>query len=147
MKRTSRFFDVSTRQESKLWVFEDDPMPTMVKSHRTMKKVMYAVFLQKYGIDQIHQVGRTEDSNSKLADKNGMQRAETNNKVKSVVMISVLASPQWNLFRNSWEGPFGGLLTFYDSLLTLIVMPPMYPGGRRIISTAPDTNLTSRILE
>ncbi|PRD24900.1 UNVERIFIED_CONTAM: Histone-lysine N-methyltransferase SETMAR [Trichonephila clavipes] len=37
------FFDVPTRQESKVCVFENDPMPTMVKSQQTMKKVMYAV--------------------------------------------------------------------------------------------------------
>ncbi|GFW60905.1 uncharacterized protein TNCV_4871161 [Trichonephila clavipes] len=35
------FYAVPTRQESKVWVFEDDPMPTMVKSQRAMKKVMY----------------------------------------------------------------------------------------------------------
>ncbi|GFW67423.1 uncharacterized protein TNCV_3390941 [Trichonephila clavipes] len=38
------FFDVPTRQESKLGIFEDDPTPIMVKSQRAMKKVMYAVF-------------------------------------------------------------------------------------------------------
>ncbi|GFU34158.1 uncharacterized protein TNCV_3199501 [Trichonephila clavipes] len=27
------FFYIPTRQESKLWVFEDDPTPTMVKNH------------------------------------------------------------------------------------------------------------------
>ncbi|PRD25489.1 UNVERIFIED_CONTAM: hypothetical protein NCL1_40775 [Trichonephila clavipes] len=43
-------FDVPTRQESKLWVFEDDPTPTMVKSHRAMKKVMYAVFFRSTGL-------------------------------------------------------------------------------------------------
>ncbi|PRD18078.1 UNVERIFIED_CONTAM: hypothetical protein NCL1_62037 [Trichonephila clavipes] len=26
------FFDVPTRQESKIWVFEDDPMPVMAKN-------------------------------------------------------------------------------------------------------------------
>ncbi|PRD27510.1 UNVERIFIED_CONTAM: hypothetical protein NCL1_35157 [Trichonephila clavipes] len=31
------FYDVPTRQESKVWIFEDDPTPTMVKSQRAMK--------------------------------------------------------------------------------------------------------------
>ncbi|GFW31745.1 uncharacterized protein TNCV_3099701 [Trichonephila clavipes] len=44
------FFDVPTHQESKLWVFEDDPMPTMVKSHQAMKKVMCAVFFKSRGL-------------------------------------------------------------------------------------------------
>ncbi|PRD30667.1 UNVERIFIED_CONTAM: hypothetical protein NCL1_25724 [Trichonephila clavipes] len=52
------FYDVPTRQESKVWVFEDDPMPTILKSQRAMEK--------KYGINQSHQVGRIKDSNSKL---------------------------------------------------------------------------------
>ncbi|GFV88761.1 uncharacterized protein TNCV_3355131 [Trichonephila clavipes] len=43
------FYDVSTRQESKVWVFEDDSMPTMVKSQRAIKKVMYAVFFRSTG--------------------------------------------------------------------------------------------------
>ncbi|PRD35752.1 UNVERIFIED_CONTAM: hypothetical protein NCL1_10566 [Trichonephila clavipes] len=34
------FFDVPTRQESKIWVFENDITPTMVKRQRAMKKVM-----------------------------------------------------------------------------------------------------------
>ncbi|GFV29377.1 hypothetical protein TNCV_437961 [Trichonephila clavipes] len=62
------FHDFPTSQESKVWVFEYDPMPTMVKSQRAIKKSNACRFLQKYGIDQIHQVGRTEDSNSKLVD-------------------------------------------------------------------------------
>ncbi|GFY34594.1 uncharacterized protein TNCV_1372851 [Trichonephila clavipes] len=40
------FYDVLTHQESKIWVFEDDPMPTMVKSQRAMNKVMYAIFFR-----------------------------------------------------------------------------------------------------
>ncbi|GFX84413.1 histone-lysine N-methyltransferase SETMAR [Trichonephila clavipes] len=35
------FCDVPTRQESKVWVFEDDPMPTMVTRQRAMKKVIF----------------------------------------------------------------------------------------------------------
>ncbi|GFW01308.1 histone-lysine N-methyltransferase SETMAR [Trichonephila clavipes] len=42
------FYDVPTRQESKVWVFEDDPMPTTVKSQRAMKKVMY--FFRSMGL-------------------------------------------------------------------------------------------------
>ncbi|GFV07645.1 uncharacterized protein TNCV_4941471 [Trichonephila clavipes] len=40
------FYEVPTRQESKIWVIEDDPMTTMLKSQRAMKKVMYAVFFR-----------------------------------------------------------------------------------------------------
>ncbi|GFY01549.1 hypothetical protein TNCV_2607381 [Trichonephila clavipes] len=47
MKRTYHFFDIPTRQESKIWNFKDDPMPTMVKRQRAAKKVMYAVFIIK----------------------------------------------------------------------------------------------------
>ncbi|GFV62315.1 uncharacterized protein TNCV_2464421 [Trichonephila clavipes] len=44
------YYDVPTRQESKVWVFDDDPMPKMVKGQRTMKKVMYAVFFRSTGL-------------------------------------------------------------------------------------------------
>ncbi|GFV31215.1 uncharacterized protein TNCV_4315401 [Trichonephila clavipes] len=44
------FYDVPTRQESKVLLFEDDPMPTMVKSQREMKKSYVSRFLQKYGL-------------------------------------------------------------------------------------------------
>ncbi|MFX6318898.1 hypothetical protein ABTF97_18765, partial [Acinetobacter baumannii] len=44
------FFDVPTRQESKVWVFEDDPTPTMVKRQGALKKVMYAVFFRSTGL-------------------------------------------------------------------------------------------------
>ncbi|GFX33439.1 uncharacterized protein TNCV_4122731 [Trichonephila clavipes] len=43
-------FDVPTRQESKVWVFENDSSPTMVKRQRAMKKVMYAVFFISTGL-------------------------------------------------------------------------------------------------
>ncbi|XP_071043147.1 histone-lysine N-methyltransferase SETMAR-like [Parasteatoda tepidariorum] len=33
------FFDVPTRQKSKVWVFEDDLMPTVVKRQRALKEV------------------------------------------------------------------------------------------------------------
>ena len=45
-----------------LWLFEDDTTPTMVKRQRALKKSDVCRFLQKYGIGQSHQVGRTEDS-------------------------------------------------------------------------------------
>lgn len=44
------FYDVPTRQESKVWVFEDDPTPTTVKRKRAVKKVMYAVFFRRTGL-------------------------------------------------------------------------------------------------
>ncbi|GFV91309.1 uncharacterized protein TNCV_898261 [Trichonephila clavipes] len=44
------FYDVPTRQKSKVWFFEDDPVPTMVKSQQAMKKVMYAVFFRSTGL-------------------------------------------------------------------------------------------------
>ncbi|GFW76682.1 uncharacterized protein TNCV_4943991 [Trichonephila clavipes] len=44
------FFDVPTRQESKVCVFEDDSTPTMMKRQRAMKKVMYAVFFRSTGL-------------------------------------------------------------------------------------------------
>ncbi|GFY12467.1 uncharacterized protein TNCV_1798891 [Trichonephila clavipes] len=47
------FYDIPTRQESKVWVFEDDPMPTMVKSQRAMKKVMYVVISRSAGLIQV----------------------------------------------------------------------------------------------
>ncbi|GFY02583.1 hypothetical protein TNCV_3504631 [Trichonephila clavipes] len=56
------FFDVTTRQESKVWVFVDDPTPTMANG-----KSNVGHFRQKYRIGHSHQVGRIEGSNSKLA--------------------------------------------------------------------------------
>ncbi|GFW26939.1 uncharacterized protein TNCV_1377791 [Trichonephila clavipes] len=44
------FYDAPTRQEIKVWVFEDDTMPIMEKSQRAMKKVMYAVFFRSAGL-------------------------------------------------------------------------------------------------
>ncbi|GFV14022.1 uncharacterized protein TNCV_524991 [Trichonephila clavipes] len=44
------FFDVSTHQESKVWVFENDYTPTMVKRQRGMKKAIYAVFFRSTGL-------------------------------------------------------------------------------------------------
>ncbi|GFV13028.1 uncharacterized protein TNCV_3175631 [Trichonephila clavipes] len=47
------FYDVPTRQERKVWVFEVEPMPTMVKSQRAMKKVKYAVFFRSTGLIKV----------------------------------------------------------------------------------------------
>ncbi|GFT32248.1 uncharacterized protein TNCV_1035111 [Trichonephila clavipes] len=44
------FYDVQTLQKSKVWVFEDDPMPTMMKSQRAIKKVMYTVLFRSTGL-------------------------------------------------------------------------------------------------
>ena len=60
------FFDVPTPQENKIWIFEDDTTPTMMKRKRALKKRDVCRYLQKYGIGQSHQVIRTEDCNSKL---------------------------------------------------------------------------------
>ncbi|GFW66290.1 uncharacterized protein TNCV_1711891 [Trichonephila clavipes] len=38
------FFDVPTCQESKVWIFEDDALPTKVKRQRAMKKLMHTIF-------------------------------------------------------------------------------------------------------
>ena len=60
--------DVPMRQESKVWVFGDNPTLTMVKRQKRMKKFMYVVFYRSTGFG--HQVGRTENSNSKLVYQN-----------------------------------------------------------------------------
>ncbi|GFW47661.1 uncharacterized protein TNCV_2828531 [Trichonephila clavipes] len=39
------FFDVPTYQENKVWVFEDDPTPTMVK-----RQAMYVIFFRSTGL-------------------------------------------------------------------------------------------------
>lgn len=44
------FYDTLTRQESRVWVHEDDPTPTTPKKQRAMKKVMYAVFFRSTGL-------------------------------------------------------------------------------------------------
>lgn len=44
------FYDTPTRQESRVWIHEDDPTPTTVKKQRSMKKVMYAVFFRSTGL-------------------------------------------------------------------------------------------------
>ncbi|PRD28626.1 UNVERIFIED_CONTAM: hypothetical protein NCL1_31796 [Trichonephila clavipes] len=59
------FFDILTRQESKVRVFKDDPTNNGEKIMNNEKSNVRC-FLLKYGIGQSHQVGRTEYSNSKL---------------------------------------------------------------------------------
>ncbi|GFW10217.1 uncharacterized protein TNCV_1849341 [Trichonephila clavipes] len=44
------FYDVPTRKESKVCVFEEDLMSTMVKKQQAMRKVMYAVFFRSTGL-------------------------------------------------------------------------------------------------
>ncbi|MEE2373769.1 transposase [Klebsiella pneumoniae] len=44
------FFDIPTRQESRIWIHEDEETPTMMKKQRAMKKVMYAVFFRSTGL-------------------------------------------------------------------------------------------------
>ncbi|XP_035204865.1 uncharacterized protein LOC118179815 [Stegodyphus dumicola] len=58
------FFDAPTYQESKVWVYEDDPTPTMVKRQHAMKKGIVCYFLQKHRTNQSYQAGKTEDSHS-----------------------------------------------------------------------------------
>ncbi|GFU01799.1 uncharacterized protein TNCV_1523061 [Trichonephila clavipes] len=47
------FLNVTTHQQSKVWVFKDDPMPTMGKRQRAMKEVMYAVFFKSTGFVKV----------------------------------------------------------------------------------------------
>jgi hypothetical protein len=44
------FFDVPTRQESRVWIHEDDPIPTIAQKQRSVMKVMYAVFFRSTGL-------------------------------------------------------------------------------------------------
>lgn len=44
------YFDLPTKSKSKLWVFEDESTPTMVKQQRSVKKRMIVVFFGKRGI-------------------------------------------------------------------------------------------------
>ncbi|GFU33500.1 uncharacterized protein TNCV_1797521 [Trichonephila clavipes] len=41
---------VAARQKSKVWVFGDDPTPTMAKRQRAMKKVMNTVSFRSTGL-------------------------------------------------------------------------------------------------
>lgn len=40
-------------QERRVWVFEDDPIPTTVKRQRAVKKVMYVVFFKSTGLMKV----------------------------------------------------------------------------------------------
>lgn len=44
------FYDVPTRQESRVWIHEDAPTPVTVKKQRSVKKIMYAVFFRSTGL-------------------------------------------------------------------------------------------------
>lgn len=46
------FYDALTRFESKIWVFEDEDPPQVVKRSRTVGKVLYAVFFSSTGLVQ-----------------------------------------------------------------------------------------------
>ncbi|GFT63513.1 uncharacterized protein TNCV_869911 [Trichonephila clavipes] len=50
------FFDIRTCQESKVWVFEDDLTPLLVKRQRAMKKVKYAEFFRNTGLVKVIQL-------------------------------------------------------------------------------------------
>ena len=47
------FFDFPIHQEKNVWVFEDDPKPTILKRQQTMKKVMHAVFFKSTSLVKI----------------------------------------------------------------------------------------------
>ncbi|GFX33436.1 uncharacterized protein TNCV_4122701 [Trichonephila clavipes] len=47
------FFDVPTRQESKICVFEDYPTLIMLKGQRAMNKLMYAIFFRSMGLVRV----------------------------------------------------------------------------------------------
>lgn len=44
------YFDIPSKSQSKLWVFENEPTPTMVKQQKSVKKRMIVVFFAKRGI-------------------------------------------------------------------------------------------------
>ena len=44
------FYDIQTRQESCVWIHEDDPTPMTPKRHGAVKKVTYAVFFRSTGL-------------------------------------------------------------------------------------------------
>lgn len=46
------FYDAPTRSESRIWVFDDEPSPQVVKRDRTVGKVLYAVFFRSTGLVQ-----------------------------------------------------------------------------------------------
>jgi transposase len=44
------YYDAATRSESKLWVFEDETPPQVVKTSRASGKVLFAVFFRSAGL-------------------------------------------------------------------------------------------------
>jgi histone-lysine N-methyltransferase SETMAR len=44
------YFDAPTSQESKIWIAEDDELPTVLKVQKTLGKVLYAVFFRSTGL-------------------------------------------------------------------------------------------------
>jgi histone-lysine N-methyltransferase SETMAR len=46
------YYDAPTRSESKVWIFEDETPPEVVKRGRTVGKVLYAVFFRCSGLVQ-----------------------------------------------------------------------------------------------
>lgn len=46
------YYDAPTRSETKIWVFEDEEPPEVVKRSRTIGKVLYAVFFRCSGLVQ-----------------------------------------------------------------------------------------------
>lgn len=44
------YYDAPTRSETKMWIFEDEEPPEVVKRNRTVSKVLYAVFFRCSGL-------------------------------------------------------------------------------------------------
>lgn len=43
------YYDVPTKSQSKIWVFEDEEQPTQVRKSKSVKKIMMTVFFNKQG--------------------------------------------------------------------------------------------------
>ena len=46
------YYDAPTHRESKIWVFDDEDPPQVVKRDRTVGKVLYAIFFRSTGLVQ-----------------------------------------------------------------------------------------------
>ena len=46
------YYEAPTHRESKIWVFEDEDPPQVVKRDRTVGKVLYAIFFRRTGLVQ-----------------------------------------------------------------------------------------------
>lgn len=44
------FYDTPTHREAKIWIYEDDTPPDIVKKERTVRKLCYAVFFRSTGL-------------------------------------------------------------------------------------------------